>query len=107
MWLGCDDAVRAYVEALTNELDRLVALLRDGRRRRGEAGGRFFASRLSSIRSTIDLERPASTRRRIRALHELAMVAEDQGWLDPSEVIVLRKLAFRVGFYLRRQAPTE
>jgi hypothetical protein len=43
---------------------------------------------------------------RLDALHRLAVVAEDEGWLDAGEAIVLRKLAFRVAFYLRRREST-
>ena len=101
MWLGCDQAVRAYVEALTAELDRLTARLQ--RARNHQTASREMARQLSAVRSAIDPTRPDSTGTCIRALHELAMVAEDEGWLDSSEVLVLRKLAFRVGFYLRRR----
>ena len=95
MWLGSEEALRAYVEALSGELDRLEARLAPGR-------ARAAARRLRTLRLALDLERPATTRRQIRALHRLAMVAEDRGWLTPDEVLVVRKLAYRIAFYLRR-----
>jgi len=96
MWLGSDAALRAYMEALSGELDRLAARLAPGR-------SRDAARRLRTVRGALDPERPATTRRQIRALHRLAMVAEDQGWLTPDEVLVVRKLAYRIAFYLRRR----
>ena len=93
MWLGQDDALRAHLEALTTELGRLADRLArpdappaaDGDRGdRGDRDGRV----------------------RLDALHRLAVVAEDEGWLDAGEAIVLRKLAFRVAFYLRRRQAT-
>jgi hypothetical protein len=40
--------------------------------------------------------------RRLNALHGFANLAEAEGWLDPAEAITIRKLAYRVSFYLRR-----
>ena len=40
--------------------------------------------------------------RRLNALHGFANLAEAEGWLDPGEAITIRKLAYRVSFYLRR-----
>jgi hypothetical protein len=96
MWLGCEEALHAYVEALTGELDRLATRLA----RRPTHG---LARALRSVQNALHAERPAASRHRIQALHRLAMVAEDQGWLDPGEVLVVRKLAYRIAFYLRRQ----
>ena len=39
--------------------------------------------------------------RRLSALHAFANLAEAEGWLDPAEVLTIRKLAYRVSFYLR------
>lgn len=47
------------------------------------------------------LARPLEPRR-LNALHGFANLAEAEGWLDPGEAITIRKLAYRVSFYLRR-----
>jgi hypothetical protein len=47
------------------------------------------------------LARPLEPRR-LNALHGFANLAEAEGWLDPAEAITIRKLAYRVSFYLRR-----
>ena len=47
------------------------------------------------------LARPLESRR-LNALHGFANLAEAEGWLDPGEAITIRKLAYRVSFYLRR-----
>ncbi|TFG51434.1 MAG: hypothetical protein E4H37_07900 [Gemmatimonadales bacterium] len=47
------------------------------------------------------LRRPLESRR-LSALHAFATLAEAEGWLDAAEVITIRKLAYRVSFYLRR-----
>jgi len=39
---------------------------------------------------------------RLNALHAFANLAEAEGWLDAAEAITIRKLAYRVSFYLRR-----
>lgn len=101
MRLGCEHALRAHVSALIRELDRVTARLQRARRPRTATAA--LARKLSAVRAGIDPALPEVTVARVRALHELAMVAEDEGWLDATEVLVIRKLAFRVGFYLRRR----
>ncbi len=103
MWLGQEDALRAHLEALTTELGRLAdRLARPGAPHAAESDQ--IASRLASLQSR--LTRAPGGRVRLDALHRLAVVAEDEGWLDAGEAIVLRKLAFRVAFYLRRHQAT-
>ncbi len=46
--------------------------------------------------------RPPLEPQRLDALHAFADLAEMEGWLDPGEAITIRKLAYRVAFYLRR-----
>ena len=81
----------AYLQALEQALDTAVGRLPAGRvrwallrlrRRLSTDGGRF----------------------RFGALHRLATIAEIQGWLEPEEAIIIRKLAYRVAFYARRAA---
>jgi len=106
MWLGQEDALRAHLEALTTELGRLAdRLARPGAPKAAESDQ--IASRLASLQSRLT-RAPGSRGGRVRldALHRLAVVAEDEGWLDAGEAIVLRKLAFRVAFYLRRHEAT-
>jgi len=106
MWLGHDEALRAHLEALTTELSRLADRLRLG----GpppDSEGEPIAARLASLQFRLTrAPRSRSAPVRLDALHRLAVVAEDQGWLDAGEAIVLRKLAFRVAFYLRRRDST-
>jgi hypothetical protein len=47
------------------------------------------------------LHRPLQSRR-LGALHAFANLAEAEGWLDAAEVLAIRKLAYRIAFYLRR-----
>ena len=115
MWLGQDDAVRAHLEALTTELGRLAdRLARPGAPQ--AADGYQIAGQLASLQSRLtrtprgregrEGREGQEGRVRLDALHRLAVVAEDEGWLDAGEAIVLRKLAFRVAFYLRRRQAT-
>lgn len=100
MILGHDHALRAHVEALAAELGRLADRL----------GRPEPAPSRSSARQQVAVVEdqwryPSSTTGEaipLQSLHRIAVVAEDEGWLDPGEAIVLRKLAFRVAFYLRR-----
>jgi hypothetical protein len=78
-----------YVAALERTLDEAiarlpagplrVALLRLRRRLRSDAAGL-----------------------RLGALHRLAILGEAQGWLRDEEMIVIRRLAYRVEFLLGR-----
>ena len=108
MWLGQEDALRAHLEALTTELGRLAdRLARPGAPKAAESDQ--IASRLASLQSRLTRaprSRGGGGGVRLDALHRLAVVAEDEGWLDAGEAIVLRKLAFRVAFYLRRHETT-
>lgn len=102
MTLGHDEALRSHIVALTAELDRLAERL--GKRARPQEERRAGRS-LEACKSLLEWSpRAAATRSRLEALHRLAMVAEDEGWLEAGEAIVLRKLAFRVAFYLRRES---
>lgn len=107
MWLDSDDALRAHLEALTVELGRLADRLQ-----RGAAPPRILdddssgPALVSPPPEAIRTPRSGAVRIRLDALHRLAVVAEDHGWLDAGEAIVLRKLAFRVAFYLRRRDST-
>ena len=47
------------------------------------------------------LARPLESHR-LNALHGFANLAEAEGWLDPGEANTIRKLAYRVSFYLQR-----
>jgi hypothetical protein len=99
MWYGVEQAMRAYVEALVGELDRVARQLdRAGR----DTGRRRLAVRLTRVRNRLERDGESAPPARIDALHRLAIVAEDRGWLEAGEAILLRKLAFRVAFYLRR-----
>lgn len=109
MWFGQDDALRAHLEALTTELGRLAdRLARPGAPQ--AADGYQIAGQLASLQSRLTRtprgREGREGRVRLDALHRLAVVAEDEGWLDAGEAIVLRKLAFRVAFYLRRRQAT-
>ncbi len=106
MLLGHDDALRAHLEALTTELGRLADRLgRPGLPQAADAdqiSGRLASGWSQPTRAP----RSRTAQVRLDALHRLAVVAEDEGWLDAGEAIVLRKLAFRVAFYLRRREST-
>lgn len=99
MWIGVEEALRAYVEALTGELDRLVRHLA---RTENDPARNRLAARLARMGDRLRRGAGSAPPVRVDALHRLAIVAEDRGWLDAGEAILLRKLAFRVAFYLRR-----
>ncbi len=100
MWYGVELALREYVAALIDELDRLAQQLdRAGR----DTGRRGLAARLARVRDRLRRDGGSAPPARVDALHRLAVVAEDRGWLEAGEAILLRKLAFRVAFYLRRE----
>ena len=181
MWMGAEQALRAYVEALMAEIDRLATGLageagahgpaelrgpgRTGAPRpdRGETRARLAARMLqlgapllaARVAGGTGPERRDATRNgarqlagswqgqgqgrgrgrgrgrdenttaqpvtsdlhdgdgatmesrpvppNLRALRHLADVAEDHGWLDAGEAIMLQKLTFRIAFYLRRR----
>lgn len=44
-----------------------------------------------------------NARNRLTTLERLAVLAESQGWLGPGEVIVLRKLAYKVAVLEERE----
>lgn len=91
--------MREYVEALVGELDRVAQQLD----RAGHGTDRArLALRLTKVKDRLEREGQSALPARIDALHRLAIVAEDRGWLEAGEAILLRKLAFRVAFYLRR-----
>jgi len=98
MWLGHDEALKSHLEALAAELGRLADRLA-GSGAPPTPDGEQIAARLASLDSR-------GARVRVDALHRLAVVAEDEGWLDAGEAIMLRRLAFRVAFYLRRRDST-
>ena len=104
MLYGVEGALRAYVEALIGELDRLAQQLD----RAGPRTSRHrLAIRLARVRDRLRRDGRSAPPARVDALHRLAAVAEDRGWLEAGEAILLRKLAFRVAFYLRRdRAPS-
>ncbi len=107
MWLGHEEALRAHLEALAAELGRLADRLA-GSGAPATSGDAEITSRSDSRKSRLTQAAGVrGTRVRVDALHRLAVVAEDQGWLDTGEAIVLRKLAFRVAFYLRRRESTR
>ncbi|MEE8061148.1 MAG: hypothetical protein V3T16_04940 [Gemmatimonadales bacterium] len=100
MWYGVELALREYVAALIDELDRLAQQLdRAGR----DTGRHGLAARLARVRDRLRRDGGSAPPARVDALHRLAVVAEDRGWLEAGEAILLRKLAFRVAFYLRRE----
>lgn len=78
-----------YLEALQRALDNAVERLPPG-------GPRRMLTRLRRR-----LGKPA-TAPRFESLHRLAAMGEAQGWLSTDEAIVIRKLAYRCAFYLRR-----
>ena len=99
MLYGVEQAMREYVEALVGELDRVAQQLdRTG----CGTDRRLLATRLTRVRNRLEREGKSAPPARVDALHRLAIVAEDRGWLEAGEAILLRKLAFRVAFYLRR-----
>ena len=107
MWLGHEEALRSHLEALAAELGRLADRLA-GSGAPATPGDAEITSRSDSRKSRLTRATGVrGTRVRVDALHRLAVVAEDQGWLDTGEAIVLRKLAFRVAFYLRRRESTR
>ncbi len=107
MWLGHEEALRSHLEALAAELSRLADRLA-GSGTPATTGDAEITSRSDSRKSRLTRATGVrGTRVRVDALHRLAVVAEDQGWLDTGEAIVLRKLAFRVAFYLRRRESTR
>jgi len=107
MWLGHEEALRSHLEALAAELGRLAdRLAQTGAPT--TPGAKPLPTALASFQSGLArAPRSRGARIRVEALHRLAVVAEDQGWLDAGEAIVLRKLAFRVAFYLRRRDSTR
>lgn len=107
MWLGHEQALGSHLEALAEELGRLADRLA-GSGAPEPSGGAEITSQSDSHESRF-IRAPGyrETRVRVDALHRLAVVAEDQGWLNTGEAIVLRKLAFRVAFYLRRRESTR
>lgn len=107
MWLGHDEALKSHLEALAAELGRLADRLA-GSGTPPTSDGEQIAARLASLESRLTREpRSRGARVRVDALHRLAVVAEDEGWLDAGEAIMLRRLAFRVAFYLRRRDSTR
>ena len=106
MWLGHEEALRSHLEALAVELGRLAERLAQSGAPTNP-GAEPLATRLASLQLGLArAPRYGGARVRVEALHRLAVVAEDEGWLDAGEAIVLRKLAFRVAFYLRRRDST-
>ena len=73
----------AYLDALETALADAVRRLPPGALRRT----------LQRLRRRLDRADP---RPRLADLHRLAILGEAQGWLDPEEAIVLRRLAYRV-----------
>ncbi len=106
MWLGHDDALRAHLEALTTELGRLTDRLGRPGLPQAADGDQISGRPVSGWSRPTRASRSRAGQVRLDALHRLAVVAEDEGWLDAGEAIVLRKLAFRVAFYLRRREST-
>jgi len=107
MLLGHEEALKSHLEALAAELGRLADRLA-GSSAPSTSDGAEITPRSDSCKSRLArAPGPRETRVRVDALHRLAVVAEDQGWLDTGEAIVLRKLAFRVAFYLRRRESTR
>ena len=78
-----------YLEALQRALDDAVQRLPSGE------------ARATLLRLRRRLTRP-DTAGRFESLQRLATMAESQGWLTDEEAIVIRKLAYRCSFYLRR-----
>ena len=103
MWLGHEEALRSHLEALAGELSRLADRLAGSSAPPTSDGPEITSSESRLARAP----GPRETRVRVDALHRLAVVAEVEGWLDTGEAIVLRKLAFRVAFYLRRRESTR
>jgi hypothetical protein len=79
----------AYVLALGQALDDAIDRLPGGSLR----------TALSRLRRRLGQRR---TPLRLNALHRLATIGEIEGWIEPEEAIVIRKLAYRVEFYARR-----
>jgi hypothetical protein len=107
MWLGHDEALKSHLEALAAEIGRLADRLA-GSGVPPTSTCEQVAARLASLESRLTrASRARGARVRVDALHRLAVVAEDEGWLDSGEAIMLRRLAFRVAFYLRRRESTR
>jgi len=83
-----------YLNALERALDDAVARLPEGSLR-----GALLRLRRRATRDV--------TWARCESLHRLAIIGEAQGWLATEEAIVIRKLAYRVGFLTRRLAGTR
>ncbi len=82
MWLGHEEALRAHLEALAAELGRLADRLA-GSGAPATSGDAEITSRSDSRKSRLTQAAGVrGTRVRVDALHRLAVVAEDQGWLD-------------------------
>ena len=107
MWLGQEEALRSHLEDLAAELGRLADRMAGSGPMPTPDGGQITTRSDSAKSLRSEAPRSRETRIRVDALHRLAVVAEDQGWLDTGEAIVLRKLAFRVAFYLRRRESTR
>lgn len=78
-----------YVAALERALDESVARLPPGPLRVA-----LVRLRRRLATDTVDL--------RLGALHRLTILGESQGWLRAEEMIVIRRLAYRVEFLVGR-----
>ncbi len=79
----------AYLRALEDALDTAIRRLPVGHLR----------TILTRLRRRLGHHR---TPFRLGALERLAIIGEIEGWLEPEEAIIIRKLAYRVAFFVRR-----
>lgn len=100
-----------YLGHLVDQLERLVARppvagTAEAKRHRG------WCQALTRVSGALQSARGQPPRSedcallRVRSLHRLAILGEARGWLDAGEAIVLRRLAFRLSFYLKRELVT-
>ncbi len=94
---------QAYLGRLLDELDFVMA------REDGPGKGAGWLAAMRRLRESLGGDpSPAELIRhgvlqRVHGLHRLAILGEARGWLEPAEAIVLRRLAYRLSFHLRRE----
>ncbi len=100
-----------YLGRLVDQLERLAARppadgAAEAKRHRGWCQA---LTRVSGALKSTQGHPPRSDHRallKVRSLHRLAILGEARGWLDAGEAIVLRRLAFWLSFYLKRELGT-
>ena len=86
---------------LPSYLEALQKALEDAIRRLPPGGPRRILARLRRRLGK------SATAPRFESLHRLAGLGEAQGWLTTEESIIIRKLAYRCSFYLRRSSESK